>query len=107
MTTKPNAVCEICNAPYHKCSKCDSMPHYKRHTCSPACYQIYTVLIETEEGVLTDEEAAKQYAYLDITLDSDFSKFRDGVASAIKRTIENGTPKADAPKKRNRTKLFE
>ena len=107
MEQKPNAICEICEKPYYKCTKCDNLPHYKAHTCSPECYQIYEVLLEAEGGVLTDYEATQKFAYLDITLDSDFSRFRDGVASSMKRIIANGVPKIEAPKRKNKSKLFE
>ena len=109
MEQKPNAICEICDKPYYRCSKCDSTPHYKAHTCSPECYQIYTVLLEVESDdiVLTNEEAAQKFAYLGITLDSDFGKYRDGVASSMKRIIANGVPKVEAPKRKSKSKLFE
>ena len=109
MEQKPNSICEICDKPYYRCSKCDNTPHYKTYTCSPECYQIYTVLLEAEsdDDVLTNAEAAKKFAYLGITLDSDFSKFRAGVASSMQRIIKDGTPKVEPPKKKNKSKLFD
>ena len=109
MEQKPNSICEICDKPYYRCSKCDSTPHYKTHTCSPECYQIYMVLseVEADNNVLTNSEAAQKFAYLGITLDSDFNKYRDGVASSMKRIIKEGMPKAEPPKKKNKSKLFD
>lgn len=105
MATKPNAICEICNKPYYKCSKCNSVPHYKAFTCSPECYQIREVLIESDEGVLSDEEAAKKFERLGITIDSNLDKY-SGAKNSIKTILEKGVTKVEKPK-RGRSKLFE
>ena len=107
MATKPNAICEICNKPYYKCSKCDSTPHYKAFTCSPECWQIRTILMEYDANppVLNDKEATNQFAYLGITLDSDLDKYA-GAVNSIRAILEKGSIKAEKPKK-NKSKLFE
>ena len=107
MTTKPNANCAICGKSYHKCSKCNEMAQYKAFVCSPECYQVFLIMKDFEEGVLTESDATERYAYLDITLDSDFSKYTEGVASAIKRTIENGTTTFGKQKKNKKISNLE
>lgn len=106
MATKPNAICEICNKPYYKCSKCDNTPHYKAFTCSPECWQIRTIIIEHDENpaVLSDKEAANQFAYLGITLDSDLEKYA-GAVNTIKSILEKGSVKEEKPKKTIKNKI--
>lgn len=55
--------------------------------------------------VLNDKEAANQFAYLGITLDSDLEKYA-GAVNSIRAILEKGSIKAEKPKK-NKSKLFE
>lgn len=107
MATKPNAICEICNKPYYKCSKCDSTPHYKAFTCSPECWQIRTILMEYDANppVLNDKEAANQFAYLGITLDSDLEKCA-GAVNTIREILEKGSTKEEKPIKHTKRNKF-
>lgn len=56
-----NAVCGICGRGYHRCAKCNTLPHYKNVTDTPECFKVYTVLREYRNGIISETEAIEMY----------------------------------------------
>lgn len=83
MAEKHNAVCSICNRPYHMCLTCKDMMNLKpwmRHTCNSEHFKIYQVIKGYNTGVYTKEETKSKLQMIDL---SDFDNLRDNIKDII------------------------
>lgn len=78
-----NAICKVCQKPYHKCKACDNKKggiHYKLVADSVNCFQIYATLVSH----MTDAE--KRAALLACDL-SQKDTFKDSIRESIDKLL--------------------
>ena len=90
---KNNKICTICGNSYNYCAKCERLGGYKFYADTPECYQVFEIMREYREGIITAIEAKSQFERIEITIDGDFSKYLEAVTRDIKMIIEKGTIK--------------
>lgn len=90
---KNNKVCPICGKGYSHCDKCEKIGSWKVLACSPECYQIYSLLAEIREGVLTESDVVQKLKHFGVTADYAKANFIPSVAKIITvyTNINSGT----------------
>lgn len=84
MSNYLNAVCSICNTPYHICPDCStttSFTPWKKIVCSPNCYKIFVSLSGNTNGYADKAETKEKLSKCDL---SNLDSFEPNVKSAIK-----------------------
>lgn len=93
MDTKFNTSCQICGKKYNYCSKCKELAGYRAVADSPECYQIYMVLRQYLEDIITESEATNMFSDIGITANSDLSHLLPSVARDVKAIINSNIVK--------------
>lgn len=87
---KPNHTCQICGAKYYACDKCLKSGHWKIYCESPSCYQVYIIIAEYQNELITKDEAIDMFEHIGITtgtLENNKSRFLKEVYEFVKNII--------------------
>lgn len=95
--------CTICGKEYVYCPNCEKLGGYKYYADTPECYQIFMILSEIREGVITKAEAKTNFSYIGITSDYDFSNLIPSVAEVVKDIVTDDSIE-DKPKTKKKSK---
>ena len=89
MTEKNNAICSICEKPYHKCLSCrDSMKlqPWKMYTDSAEHYKVFQAVRGYNTGVYTKDEFKSKLKNIDL---SDLENYKENVKALIKDVLKD------------------
>ncbi len=95
MTEKNNAICSICEKPYHKCLSCrDSMKlqPWKMYTDSAEHYKVFQAVRGYNTGVYTKDEFKSKLKNIDL---SDLEIYKENVKALIKDVLKDKKPVAE------------
>lgn len=97
--------CWICGTKHDYCPTCGNTHGWKYVADTPRCYQIYMTFQSYKEGVISKEEAAKEFAEkCDIKASDDLSWLLPNFEYELRQII--GERKKDT-KSAKKSKLFE
>src|SRR5574344_892401 len=106
MAVSNKKLCTICGKEYAYCPTCERLGGWKYYTDTPECFQIFMILSEIREGVITKEEAKTNFGHIGITSDYDYSNLIPAVADVVKDIVTDNVqedteskPKAKKTKK--------
>ena len=92
MEARLNAHCWVCGKAYYKCTKCNSMGHWKTVADNPNCYQIYLVIDEYENKVIDAKAAAEMLAKCGVKEDN-LGDILPEIADIIKKIFADAKSK--------------
>ena len=95
MTEKNNAICSICEKPYHKCLSCrDSikLQPWKMYTDSAEHYKVFQAVRGYNTGVYTKDEFKSKLKNIDL---SDLESYKENVKVLIKDVLKDKEPVAE------------
>jgi hypothetical protein len=82
-----NKVCPICGNKYNHCVKCERIGSWRALACSHKCYQVYMVIAEIREGILTEKEAATELENIGVTDEYAKGNFITSVAEVVEHIL--------------------
>jgi len=95
VTEKNNAICSICEKPYHKCLSCrDSikLQPWKMYTDSAEHYKVFQAVRGYNTGVYTKDEFKSKLKNIDL---SDLESYKENVKVLIKDVLKDKEPVAE------------
>lgn len=82
--------CIVCGKEYETCNCSKDLKTYKVITDSVNCYQIYLIVSDFVNGVITREEAKKMLSKCDI---KDYKKFKKPIVLSINKILKESVVK--------------